>query len=99
MVFSINGTETIKYTYLVKESYPVTIRLTLQKKKNVKKTQLFTSPGKKQTQICKNLSSDLNRKGKTVKVLGNNMGTEGTGASWWYLQLNRDATPFRGCPK
>ena len=27
------------------------------------------------------------------------MGTEGTGASWWYLQLNRDAAPSRGCPK
>ena len=68
-----------------------------------KKNQLFTPPGKKKKKkkhkLKKNLSSVLNRKGKTVKVLGNTMGAEGTGASWQYLQLNRDATPSRGCPK
>lgn len=47
MAFSINGAETIRYTYLEKkESYPVAIGLILQGEKMLKNKKLFTHPGK-----------------------------------------------------
>lgn len=81
IIFSINGAESIRYTYLEKEYYFYPTPYCRQKNKNKSKTILDSM-------------ISLNGGGETMKVLENSMRIVETRIYYWYLELTIEMQPL-----